>query len=187
MAESRGGATLRVRREVISMTAYAPETRAHRGLPHISPWLIALIGLVAIVMAGIAGYAIAGGFTTESAPGQDVADRVMNAYTTGDSAAIAAAYDPAVKVVLAYDNTEHVVATNTKELADAINGGLAYGNTYRLIGPVSTYEAANGDLYVAHIMEVKGPGHPNGDPVIGFLRVHDGKVIQQIGFDAAHP
>lgn len=169
------------------MTAHAPEAHARRARPHISSWLVAAFGLAAIVLAGIAGYAIAGGFTTESTPGQDVANRVMNAYTTGDAAAIAATYDPAVKVILAFDNKEHVVATNAKELADAVNGGLAYGNTYKLIGPVSTYEAASGDLYVAHIMEVKGPDHPNGDPVIGFLRVHHGKVIQQVAFDAVHP
>jgi hypothetical protein len=142
--------------------------------------------VVAIFAAGIAGYAIAGGFTTESAPGQEVADRVMNAYTTGDAASIAAAYGPSARVVLIYDNEEHVVATNAKELSSAITSGLDYGNTYKLFSPVSTYQAADGDLYVAHIMEVKGPGHPDGDPMIGFFRVHNGKVIRQIGLDAAH-
>jgi len=166
------------------MTTYAPEAHVHR--PHVSPWLAAVIALAAILAAGVACYAIAGGFTTESGTGQEVADRVMNAYATGDTASIAAIYDPAVKAVLIYDNAEHVVATNSMELTGAIKAGLDYGNTFKLIGPVSTYEAANGDLYVVHIMEVTGPGHPNGDPLVGFFRVHNGKVIRQIGLDAAH-
>ena len=169
------------------MTTVAPEVQVRRDSRHVSSWLVAGIALVAIVLAGIAGYAIAGGFTTESSPGQGAADRVMKAFATPDAASISAAYDPALKVSLIWDGTEHVIATNAREEAAAIREGLAIGNTYRQIGPVSTYEAPNGDLYVAHIIEVKGPGHPNGDPIIGFYRVHNGKVIQQIGIDAAHP
>ena len=99
---------------------------------------------------------------------------------------IAATYDPAVKVVLIYDNAEHVIARNTKELTGEITGAITFGNTYRQIGPVSTYEAKDGDLYVAHIVEVKGPGHPDGVPVVGFYRVHNGKVIRQIGLNTEH-
>ena len=163
---------------------YASE--AHPPHPHVRAVLAGVIAVVAVLAAGAVGYALAGGFTTESSPGQDVADRVMQAFTTPSAASIAAAYDPAVKVVLFWDGTEHVIATSAKEEADAIKAGLAIGNSYRQIGPVSTYEAANGDLYVAHMIEVKGPGHLNGDPIVGFYRVHDGKVIQQIGIDAAH-
>ena len=166
------------------MTTYAPEAHVHR--LHMSSWLVALVGLIAILLAGAAGYALAGGFTTESTPGQDAADRVLNAYATGDPAAIAAAYDPAVKVVLIYDGTEHVIARNINEQTGVIKNAIATGDTLKQIGPVSTYEAANGDLYVAHTIELTSPNHPQGIPIIGFYRVHNGKVIRQIGIDAEH-
>ena len=121
------------------MTTYSPEVDVRRPAHQ----LLARCGHRARSnsMAGMGGYAIAGGFTAESSPGQEVSDRVMDAYATGDAASIAATYDPAVKVVLIYDNTEHVIARNTKELTGEITGAIAFGNTYRQIGPVSTYEA----------------------------------------------
>jgi hypothetical protein len=166
------------------MTVYVPGVHVRR--PHLNAWLVALVGLVAIVLAGVVGYAIAGGFTTESSPGQKVADRVLNAYATGDAASIAATYDPAVKVVLIYDGAEHVIASNAKEETGVIKDAIASGVTLKQIGAVSTYEAEDGDLYVAHSIELTSPTHPNGIPVIGFYRVHDGKVIRQIGLDAEH-
>lgn len=175
---------IRVRRGVILLTTYSPKSHVRR--LRINSWLVAVIALAAILLAGIGGYAIAGGFTTGSAPGRDVTDRVMNAYATGDAASIAATYDPAVRVVLIYDNAEHVVARNAKELTGAIKAAIVFGNTYKQIGPVSTYVAKDGDLYIAHIIEVKGSGHPDGVPVVGFFRVHNGKVIRQIGLDAEH-
>ena len=95
-------------------------------------------------------------------------------------------YDPAVAVVLVYDNTEDVVASNAKELTDAIRGTIGFGNTYKQIGPVAYYEAEDGDLYVAGMVEVKGPGHPNGDPLVGFYRVRNGNVAKHIFMDAEH-
>jgi hypothetical protein len=145
-----------------------------------------VVGLVAVLLAGVAGYAIAGGFASDSSTGQDISDKVMNAYATGDAASIAAIYDPAVKVVLIYEGAEHVIAGNAKEEAGVIKDAIASGVTLKQIGPVSTYEAADGDLYVANITELKSPSHPDGIPVIGFYRVHNGKVIAQIGLDAEH-
>jgi hypothetical protein len=165
------------------MTTYSPEVHVRR--PHISFWLVALTGLAAILLAGVGGYAIAGGFTTESTPGQELSDQVLKAWATGDAASIAATYDPAVKVLLIYDNTVDG-GVGTKELTGAIQGAIGIGNTYKQIGPVSTYEAEDGDLYVGTTVEVKGPGHPVGDPLVGFYRVHDGKVIRQIFLDAEH-
>ena len=63
---------------------------------------------------------------------------------------------------------------------------IGFGNTYRQVGPVSSYEAADGDLYVASTVEVSGLAHPDGSPLIGFYRVHNGKVIRQIFLDAEH-
>lgn len=166
------------------MTTYSPDVHVRR--PHINSWLVAVTGLVAILLAGIAGYAIAGGFTSEASRGQEVSDRVMKAWATGDAGAIAATYDPAVKVVLVYDNTEDVIARNAKDLTTTIQGAIGFGNTYTQIGPVSTYEAEDGDLYVASTVEVRGPGHPNGAPLVGFYRIHHGKVIRHIFLDAEH-
>ena len=85
--------------------------------------MIILVGLAALSLAGVAGYAIAGGFASESSTGQDIADKVMNAYATGAAATIAAAYDPAVKVVLIYDGAEHVIARNVTEQTGVIKAG----------------------------------------------------------------
>lgn len=166
------------------MATYAHESRVHR--LHLNPLLVALIAFAAILLAGIAGYAIAGGFTSEPSPGQKVADGVVNAYATGDPATIAATYDPAVKVVLIYDNAEHMVARNAKQLTGVIKGSIAFGDTLKQIGPVSTYKANDGDLYVTSLTELTSPSHPDGIPIVGFYRVHNGKVIRQIGLDAEH-
>lgn len=167
------------------MTTYVPETHVHR--PH-SSWLVAAIALAGIFVAAIVGYAVAGGFTTESAaPGQDVADRVAKAWATGDAASIAAAYDPKVKVILVYDNTEDVVASNIEELTTAIKGAIGLGNTYEQIGPVAYYESAeDGDVFVASMVEVEGIAHTVGDPLVGFYRVRDGKVTKHVFMDAEH-
>jgi hypothetical protein len=177
-------ARMELERGVSLVTTYSPEARVRR--PHLSSWLVGLAGLAAIVVAAIVGYAVAGGFTTESPRGQDVADSVMQAWATGDSASIAAVYDPAVKVVLIYDNTEHVIASSAKELIGVIKGAIGLGNTYRQIGPVASYEAKDSDLYVTSMVEVKGLGHPNGDPLVGFYRVRNGKVTKHIFMDAEH-
>lgn len=59
-------------------------------------------------------------------------------------------------------------------------------NTYRTVGPVSSYEAADGDLYVTVLVVAIGRPHPRGVPVVGFYRVHDGKVIRHVFMDAEH-
>ncbi len=139
--------------------------------------------VVAIVAAGIVGYALAGGFTTESAPGEDVSDRVMNVWATGDAASVRATYDPAVLVTLDAD----VVASSAKEVAEVAGNAIANGNTYKQIGPVAYYKSKeNGDIYVASLVEVTGAGHPVGDPLVGFYRVRNGKVIRHIFIDAEH-
>lgn len=167
------------------MATYAPETHAHR--PH-SSWLVAAIALAGILVAAIGGYSVAGGFTAESAaPGQDVADRVATAWATGDAASIAAAYDPKVQVVLVYDDTEDVIATNINELTTAIKGAIGFGNTYQQVGPVAYYRSAeDGDVFVASLVEVKGMAHTVGDPLVGFYRVRNGKVTRHVFMDAEH-
>jgi hypothetical protein len=166
------------------MTTYAPEAQAHR--PHRRYWLIAVIAVVALVAAGIVGYAVGGGFTSTATPGQPLSDKVMNVWATGDRAAITETYAPATKVALVYDHTQLLVASSREELFGAVGGAIASGNTYKQVGPVATHQAKNGDLYVASIVEVTGPGHPTGDPLVGFYRVRDGRVIRHIFLDAEH-
>ena len=169
------------------MTTHSPEVHVRRLGLHLGSWVAAVIALAAIVVAAVVGYAAAGGFTTESAPGQDVADRVATAWATGDAASVAAAYDPAVKVVLVYDDTEDVIATSAKELTGVIKGAIGFGNTSEQIGPVAYYKSAeDGDVYVATMVEVTGLGHAEGDPLVGFYRVRDGKVTKHIFLDAEH-
>jgi hypothetical protein len=79
-----------------------------------------------------------------------------------------------------------VLTRDRDEITDAIRGAIAYGNTYEQVGPVASYEAADGDVYVAWLVEVVGPGHPEGVPVIGFFRVHEGMVIRHVSMDAEH-
>lgn len=166
------------------MTTYAPEVHVRR--PRINAWLAGIVAAGAIVLAAIAGYAIAGGFTSESSTGDEIADGVMNAWATGDEAAIAAVYAPGVKVALIYDELEEVIAADRASLTAAIKGAIAMGNTYEQIGPVATYTTADGDLYVSTLVEVKGAAHPDGDPLVGFYRVRDGKVTRHIFLDAEH-
>jgi hypothetical protein len=79
-----------------------------------------------------------------------------------------------------------IVAENREQLSAEIKGAVAYGNTYERVGPVSEYVANDGDLYVSYMLEVAGTGHPEGVPVVGFLRVRDGQVIRHVFMDAEH-
>jgi len=143
--------------------------------------------IAALLVAGVVGYAIAGGFSSESSSGQDVSSKVMAVWRTGDTAAINALYAPSVKFVLEYPGRSATeVDTNRQQLTDTIRNAIAYGNTYTQVGPVTSYTAADGDTYVASLVEVKGTGHPSGVPVVGFYRVHDRKIIRHIFMDAEH-
>jgi hypothetical protein len=166
------------------VTTYVPDLTARR--PYVGWPLIVALGLVAVLLAGVAGYAIAGGFSSDSSTGQGVSDRVMDAWATGDTTAIEAAYAPGVQLVLIYDELEEVIASNRSEISAAIRGAIGMGNTYTQIGPVATYVGPDGDLYVSSLVEVKGAGHPDGSPLIGFYRVRDGRVTRQIFLDAEH-
>jgi hypothetical protein len=113
---------------------------------------------------------------SDTGAGQAISDRVMEVWATGDAADIDAIYDPDVTMMLDTD----VLATDREEITDVIEGAIHLGNTYRQVGPVIEYVDAIGDMYVGSIVEVNGVAHRKGDPVIGFYRVHDGKVIRHI-------
>ncbi len=112
--------------------------------------------------------------------GQSISEKVMQAWATGDPAAIEAVYAP--DVVMKVDG--ETAAAGRDPIASVIRNAIKYGNTYRQVGPVIEYRASDGDLYVTTTVEVVGPDHPKGDPVIGFYRVRDGQVIHHIFIDA---
>ncbi len=113
--------------------------------------------------------------------GESVGDLVMEAWSGGDTAAIERIYDTDVVMVLDGDT----VAENRQQITEIVEGAIGIGNTYQQIGSVAEYTDSNGDLFIATLVEVVGPGHPTGDPIVGFYRVRDGKVIRHVFMDAA--
>lgn len=117
----------------------------------------------------------------QSGEGDAVAAMVMTAFETGDRADVEAVYAPDVQMVI----DEQMVASDREELVAVMGTALAAGNSYEQIGPVVEYTGADGDLYVATVVVVMGPGHPpEGDPHVGFYRVRDGQVIRHVFIDA---
>ena len=167
------------------MSTYSPRVHAVRK-PHINPWLVAAVLAAALIGVGAfeaVDRATGGGATS---PGQAVADRVNNVWATADPAAIRATYAPNVHFLLVAPG-ERAEFRNRAQLADTIHSAvIVAGYTYKQIGPVSSYTAADGDLYVTSLIQIKGSGHPSGVPAVGFYRVHNGKVIRQIFMDAEH-
>ncbi len=112
--------------------------------------------------------------------GESIAEMVMNAWAGGDQADIRAVYAEDVRMVVDADT----LASNRQELTELIRGVIDFGNTYRQVGPVAEYLASGGDTFIATLVEVVGPGHPTGVPIVGFYRVRDGEVIRHVFIDA---
>jgi hypothetical protein len=112
--------------------------------------------------------------------GASVSALVMKAWETGDQADIDAVYAQDVRMIL----DQETVADNREEITSVISGAMGIGNTYEQIGPVTAYTGTDGDLYVGTLVEVVGPGHPQGDPLVGFYRVRDGEVIRHVFIEA---
>jgi ketosteroid isomerase-like protein len=146
--------------------------------PRRRSWmLVAVVGVMAFVVG--AGVALALGQSTDDDPGSDISDAAMVAWATADPEDIAAIY--AEDAVFIFDGEP--LAAGLGEITDMIGD---VENTYETVGSVSSCEAADGDLYVSALVEVVGPGHPLGDPVVVLYRVHDGKVIRHVVMDAEH-
>lgn len=136
---------------------------------------VLLLMVVAVLAAAVIGFWIGGGFAAE--PGADVAARVIEAWTTADDEMIEEVY--ASEVVMSIDG--ETLAADRDALASTIRSAVdGLGNTYAHVGPVSSYETASGELLVAGIVEVTGPGHPDGDPLVGYYRVRDDQVIRHV-------
>ncbi|MDH3295716.1 MAG: nuclear transport factor 2 family protein, partial [Acidimicrobiia bacterium] len=126
--------------------------------------------LVGLFVAFAAGY-VFGYINSRHAPlGTDVSHDAMRAWESGDPADIEAVYDPSVVVII--DGKE--LASDRDEMGSVIASAIGLGNTYDHVEPVAFYTASDGDVYIAGIVEVVGPGHPEGVPLVGFFRVRDG-------------
>jgi ketosteroid isomerase-like protein len=141
-------------------------------------WPIVLITGVLGLAAGV-GVAALLDQGADADPGTEVSDAVMTAWATADPDDIKAIYADDALFVLDGES----VASGVDRFIDMIP---TVANTYRTVGPVTSYEAADGDLYVTALVVATGPPHPNGVPVVGFYRVHDGKVIRHVFMDAEH-
>ncbi len=111
--------------------------------------------------------------------GASISALVMQAWETGNQADIDAVYAPDVRMIL----DQETVADGREELSSLISRVVGT-NTYEQIGPVTAYTANDGDLYIATLVEVVGPDHPQGDPLVGFYRVRDGQVIRHVFIEA---
>lgn len=129
----------------------------------------------AIVVALIVVTACSSDDTNDDEDGASIAESVMAAWASGDEADVAAVY--AGDVVMVLDG--EALAENRTEIAEVIASAASIGNTYTQVGPVAVYEA-DGDMYVATLVEVAGAGHTDGDPLVGFYRVRDGEVIRHV-------
>lgn len=142
---------------------------------------IGLALLLSVVGGAVAQTEEAPADPQATSPGQIASALAMEAWATGDTEDIEAAYGSDVIMVLDADT----LAEDRDEITSVIRAGLSI-NTYRQVGPVAELEASDGDLYVATLVEVVGLGHPDGVPVVGFHRVRDGKVIRHVFMDAEH-
>ena len=153
----------------------------HASTRTVSVMALSVVSLAAAAI-GVAGQGEALPGDPAGPTGDAISEQVMEAWATNDAAAVEALYDPEVIMVIDAD----VVAADRDEIRSVIAGARGIGNTYRQHGPVIEYQDENGDLYVGTIVEVKGPGHPTGVPIVGFYRVRDGKVIRHVFMDAEH-
>jgi hypothetical protein len=140
-----------------------------------------LVGRVLILIL-LAALLSAGCGADDESEAAAVSEMVMQAWATGEQADINAVYAEDVRMVI----DDETLAENREEITSVITGAINFGNTYQQVGPVTEYIAVDGDLYVATLVEVVGAGHPDGDPIVGFFRVRDGKVIRHVFIDAEH-
>lgn len=133
-----------------------------------------------IVMVALVAASGCSSSDSNEALGEETAAMLMTAWATGDQADIDAVYAEDVRMVL----DDLTLAENREEITEVITGAIGIGNTYEQVGPVSVYEAEDGDLYIASLVEIVGAGHPVGDPVVGFYRVRDGEVIRHVFMEA---
>ena len=105
--------------------------------PQRPRWLVPLV--VSAIVAFVAGAVLAASLVAGDREARAVADRVMEAWSTGDQATIDATYAEDVRMVI--DNV--TLAENREQITDHIAFVIELGNTYRRVGPISEYEGAD--------------------------------------------
>lgn len=130
-------------------------------------------GALAVLLAALAGYGVAGGFSAKLGP--RVAAEAVQAWQSGDRADVDAVYAPSARLVL----DGRTIATGRAAITAAINTVRGLGDTYRQVGSVAQYSIRGGDVYVSSLVEVDGPQHPGGDLLLTLYQIRDGQVIRQ--------
>lgn len=157
------------------VTAYEPRTVTTPTAPSRTRprWFLLVAAVLAVLLAGLGGYALAGGFSTSE--GQDVADSVIQVWRSGDVEDMNAIYAPTIEFTL-----DGATSTLSREQLRAniqtslTESGLTGEDAIRQIGPVAELTDGDGDLYVSTMVEL------GGVPYSGFYRVRDGKVISHV-------
>lgn len=138
-----------------------------------------------LLLGGLSSALLAQGTAGESpAPpidGQTIAEMVNEAVASCgvegcDQAIVEAAYGPDIRLTI----DGQTMAAGLDELMGLLPAAGRMGNSYRLLTPVAEYRARDGDLFVALFVEVTGPGHPSGDPIVILMQVRNGTVIRQV-------
>jgi hypothetical protein len=143
--------------------------------------ILVATGVVILALSGGFGAVTIGQSDPPEEPADDavqaISDMIAQAWTPEyDEAKVEAIYDPEVLMMIDME----VYAADREEIKSLIRSALGAGNRYTQIGQEIDYVDEDGDLYLASIVEVTGVAHQTGDPVIGFWRVRDGKVIRHI-------
>ena len=154
------------------VTTYEPRTVTTPSTPSRTRprWFLVVAAVLAVVLACLGGYALAGGFSTSE--GQRVADSVIQVWRTGNVDDMKAIYAPTVEFGM-----DGKSSTMTREeLRASIQSGLTLSglsgeDAIKQVGPVAELTDGDGDLYVSTMVDLAGV------PYSGFYRVRDGKVI----------
>lgn len=147
-------------------TTYAPPVRAHRA--HVNPWLVAVIGLAAALVA-LGAWVLVDRYT-----GGDTATQDATTLIDDFSAASSARDGTAAAALLTSDavlwQTGETVATGKEEIANLISGQA--GLSVERIAPVTI----NGD-YATTFVRFSAAGLPTV-PMLSVYQIKDGKIAR---------
>lgn len=166
----------------------------------------AVVAIVALVLGGLGGYAMAGGFESNArehvaetaSPGQQIVDKVLKAWHTTNPANLKANIDAAFTPDAIWVQDGEVAwasrAEFTSMLSSVLRTSKAEPGGIRQVGPVAEQAGDPGDevdLWVSVLLYVLEPGEEDRSwspqnqgswyPMFGYLAVHDGKVIRSVG------
>lgn len=156
------------------MTTYPHPDRMHLHRPHVSPWLVASVGLAAALIALAAWVLVdhyAGG-SSETEKAAALIDRFNGAVNRNDAAAIAAALTS--DAVFYQRNYNAVTGANTIGKVIATSAGT---KNLKRIAPV----ALNGD-YATTFIHFSAMGGVEDWPQLQVYQLKNGKIARIWGF-----